>query len=285
MKAYRMFLWCGRRDLNPSSPIGMPLTNVDRDNFLAFLNMKGYNNRTIKDVIHYLEKYQFEINDPKDIICLFSKIKTAKRHVIFSVRVLLNYFETLGYDKKHLDKLRNAIPCIKSGIDLRIPSEQQILKSLDKLESAPKKYVAVYNLLLDSGLRLVESVTLINEFKEAAEINCFFRCILGKFRGTKSAYYGHFSKGTFEQIQEVKEKIKTLNASHYFTKMGYVPSKYLRKFSFDKMIELEVPESIADFIQGRVPRRIGARHYMALARQASKFYPRYLDYVKNLRRG
>jgi intergrase/recombinase len=51
------------------------------------------------------------------------------------------------------------------------------------------------------------------------------------------------------------------------------------------MIELEVPESIADFIQGRVPRRVGAKHYMALARQASKFYPRYVRYAEGLRNG
>jgi intergrase/recombinase len=246
-----------------------PVTNVEKDKFLAFLHMKGYSNRTIKDVIHYLEKYPIEINGPQDVLNLFSKVKTAKRHVAFSFRVLLNYFEILGYDKKQLDRLRAAIPNIKSGIDLRIPTEYQILKSLDKLESAPKKYVAVYNLLLDSGLRLVEGVTLINGLKDAEEINGFFRCSLAKFRGTKSAYYGHFSKGTFEQIQNVKQKIKTLNASHYFTKMGYVPSKYLRKFSFDKMIELEV---------------LGAKHYMALARQTSKYYPRYLDYIENLRR-
>jgi intergrase/recombinase len=60
--------------------------------------------------------------------------------------------------------------------------------------------------------------------------------------------------------------------------------KYLRKFYLDKMIELEVPESIADFIQGRVAHRVGAKHYMALARQASKFYSRYQQYVQKLRR-
>jgi len=49
------------------------------------------------------------------------------------------------------------------------------------------------------------------------------------------------------------------------------------------MIELEVPESVADFIEGRVPKRIGAKHYMALARQASKFYPRYARYITELR--
>ena len=72
--------------------------------------------------------------------------------------------------------------------------------------------------------------------------------------------------------------------STYFIRNGYVTAKYIRKFSFDKMIELEIPESIADFIQGRCPRRVGAKHYMALARQASKFYPRYLEYIEDLRR-
>jgi hypothetical protein len=41
---------------------------------------------------------------------------------------------------------------------------------------------------LDSGLRLVESVDYINNFRGAEEINGFFRCDLGDFRGTKRAY-------------------------------------------------------------------------------------------------
>ena len=63
----------------------------------------------------------------------------------------------------------------------------------------------------------------------------------------------------------MSKKIGVINAGHYFTKRDFVPAKYLSKFSFDKMIELEVPGSIADFIQGRVPRRVGAKHYMTLA--------------------
>jgi intergrase/recombinase len=49
--------------------------------------------------------------------------------------------------------------------------------------------------------------------------------------------------------------------------------KYLRKYAFNKMIELDVPESVADFVEGRVPVSVGAKHYMALARQSAKFYP------------
>lgn len=36
---------------------------------------------------------------------------------------------------------------------------------------------------------------------------------------------------------------------------------------------------VADFIEGRVAKRIGAKHYMALRRQADGFYGRYAEYV------
>ena len=88
------------------------------------------------------------------------------------------------------------------------------------------------------------------------------------------------SQNALKLIKQVEQKIVTRNASHYFCKFDYVPAKYLRKYAFDKMMELEIPESIADFIQGRVPKRIGAKHYMASARQASKFYPRYMEYIE-----
>jgi len=54
-------------------------------------------------------------------------------------------------------------------------------------------------------------------------------------------------------IKDVNEELSPRTASHYYPKAGFISSKYVRKFVFDKMIELEIPESIADFIQGRVP--------------------------------
>ena len=73
------------------------------------------------------------------------------------------------------------------------------------------------------------------------------------------------------------EDLSADNASHYFYKYGFINPKYFRKFNFDEMIDLDIPESVADFIQGRAPKRIGAKHYMKLARQASKFYQRYAE--------
>jgi intergrase/recombinase len=56
--------------------------------------------------------------------------------------------------------------------------------------------------------------------------------------------------------------------------LGVISYEYLRKFAFDNMAseKLNVPESVADFIEGRTPKTIGARHYMQLKRKAVQFY-------------
>jgi len=253
--------------------------------FLDYLKAQDYYERTAKDIVSYLDRYSPVITGPLDINSLFSKVTRAKRHVILGLRVLFNFYETLGVDKGFLDCLRKALPHVECGIDLKIPVESEIVDSLRKLPSAPVRYQAVYNLLLDSGLRLVEGIELIGSFKEAELINGFYRSNLAMFRGEKQAYYGHFSKKTFDLIgQASNAEMDEYTVSHYFYKYKYVMPKYLRKFAFDKMIELEIPESIADFIEGRVPKKIGAKHYMALARQAGRFYPRYARYIAKLRR-
>jgi intergrase/recombinase len=77
-------------------------------------------------------------------------------------------------------------------------------------------------------------------------------------------------------IEKVKEEVNDRFATSYLTSKGkrnprraVVTWKYLRKFAFDTMTdeELNIPESVADFIQGRTPKSIGARHYMKLKRK------------------
>jgi len=250
--------------------------------FLKYLHSIAYNERTIVKVVNQLDKHVSVINEPLDIVELFSKVKHSRRHLILGLRKLFSFYELQSIDKPYLDSLRAALPKVSCGIDLKIPSEQQIAESLKKLSKAPVKYQALFNVLLDSGLRLIEACELINSFKDAEAVNGFYRCEVAMFRGEKQAYYGHFSEHTLGLIKQVKDKLGDIAASNYFKKYGYVAPKYLRKFAFDKMIELEVPESIADFIEGRVPKRIGAKHYLALARQSSKFYPRYMEYVEKL---
>ena len=121
--------------------------------------------------------------------------------------------------------------------------------------------------------------TVFSEIDDA-----FYRVFIGAFRGNKQAYYAYFTETTFQMLQTKCAFLKPANASHYFNTFGFVSAKYVRKFVFNKMIELSIPESVADFIQSRVAKRIGARHYMILAKQANTFYIKYLDYITSLRR-
>ena len=254
-----------------------------KNQFEQWLRSEDYSDAFKKDVLSYLTRYVTEIMEPFDVIAMFSKVNRGKRHLVLALRTLFNFYEAVGVDNDYLDSLRKALPTVRCGLDLKVPEEAKIVESLKKLPNAPLKYQALYNLLLDSGLRLVEAVELINSFEDADAVNGFYRSELAMFRGEKQAYYGHYSECTLHLVKQVGEKLTPLTASRYFRKMGYVLPKYLRKYAFDKMIELEVPESIADFIEGRVPTRIGAKHYLALARQACKYYPRYSSHLQILR--
>lgn len=128
---------------------------------------------------------------------------------------------------------------------------------------------------------------LINSMDESKleRLKGFSAYSMSFFRKTKLSYFGFFTDQTLALIGEIRgQKLTDGNVSGYLGKRHVVDCKYLRKFAFDTMIDLGIPESVADFIQGRTPKTVGARHYMILLRKAKKFYPRYAKYLEKLRR-
>ena len=222
-----------------------------------------------------------------DIMRCFSKVEKGQRHLWLGFRTVFNFLEATGFNADALTVYRKALPTFTCGIDLNVPEEAGIIKALVrlKLNGARSEYVALYNLLIDSGLRLIEAVKVAERIESAECMGKFYRLALGEFRGSKQAYYAYMTEPTYRQVAALNGN--TLNARHatdYYRRIIRVISpKYLRKFAFDKMIELEVPESVADFIEGRVAKRIGAKHYMVLRRQADKFYFKYVNYLGSLR--
>jgi intergrase/recombinase len=245
-----------------------------REVFVAWLKSKCFSLTYSRDVLSYLDRYLVEIRQPIDASLLFSKVEHGRNNLVKSLRVFFNFCEIYGFNEDYLDRLRRALPKAEYGIDLKIPTEDDLVASLGKCQSLPIEYSALYSLLCDSGLRLTEGIHFINEQRNFEQVNGFYRGALAMFRGCKSAYYAHFSEYTAYLISQVENKLREDLVSTYFARMKVVNPKYVRKYVFDKMIELEIPESVADFIQGRVATRIGAKHYLALARQASNFYPK-----------
>jgi len=98
---------------------------------------------------------------------------------------------------------------------------------------------------LDSGLRLVEVVRLLNDFPEAESLEGFYRCPVGLFRGSKQAYYCYLTEYTFQLVAQLEEKVDKLSLSKWLQNHQYTRAKYIRKFVNDMMTSerLNIPES------------------------------------------
>jgi len=151
----------------------------------------------------------------------------------------------------------------------------------------PLRCRALWELCLYSGARAVEAITILNESDEKRLQQVGDVCIyeVGAFRGFKQAYYAFFAPSILDLIHKNGRKnICKTTAAYNFNRHKVIPPKYLRKFAFDSMTSerLNIPESVADFIESRVPKTVGARHYMRLKKQAIEYYPRYAEYLTAL---
>jgi len=182
------------------------------------------------------------------------------------------YFKFLGNeDAWKAIKVKQSLP------DLKVPSVDEVLRTLRAACKASEELCLIYKLLIESGARLSEVVKMLNEFNSnnLKEHNGFFTYALGYVRGSKFSFY------IFSITRPKKLKCSANWISNWASKNGLTQPKYVRKLAATVMASLEIPESVINFIQGRVPRGILERNYLSLYSLALKFYPRYAGWVKN----
>ena len=96
-------------------------------------------------------------------------------------------------------------------------------------------------------------------------------------RRTKKAYWLYMPA-------EIVEELKQLSHGYYYyeesIRHGGVCAKTIRKWHFNKLIELGVPESVAEFIQGRASLTVGSTHYLNKTKQADDWYSRIVNSLK-----
>ncbi len=66
-----------------------------------------------------------------------------------------------------------------------------------------------------------------------------------------------------------KLEITEHGVKNYFSRRG-LPAKCLGKWNYNVLILNCVPESVADFIQGRASITVGSMHYLAKVKQADE---------------
>ena len=230
--------------------------------FHGWLVNKNLDERYIDSILKYIRK----------------PLKLKDNHSIRAYRNFLNFLHgKYGIDvSKYLDKLKFR----PSNPDLNIPDDREILKTYNVLLSlGNQKLLKYFLLLLTSGLRVRDLVYFLakpGKKTYSDELIAIYR--VAKFRKSKKSFYLY----TFKNLDFLD--IKGLSKDYYVfmaRKKDLVRAKYIRKWVASKMFELEIPESIIDFIQGRTPRSVLLRHYIGLFSISIKYYKKYAKYLKN----
>ncbi|MEM2099146.1 MAG: hypothetical protein QXU99_05330 [Candidatus Bathyarchaeia archaeon] len=96
------------------------------------------------------------ISGPMDVLKIFSGLTVGQQHnLIRALQNLFSFLRAQGFSRDYLDVLRRNLPRDEVGFDLRIPSAEEVVKSLRAMSETCLKYRALYDLVVDSGLRLV----------------------------------------------------------------------------------------------------------------------------------
>ncbi len=93
-------------------------------------------------------------------------------------------------------------------------------------------------------------------------------------RKTKRSFYAYMPKEFALELKKIK--MDELALRQYFSRKE-LPAKYLKKWNYDFLILQGVPESVADFIQGRASVTVGSMHYLAKVKQADEWYGGIVD--------
>jgi len=176
--------------------------------------------------------------------------------------------------------------CPQSRIDLRRPRPYQILNLLRALREAPIKYQAFYNLILDSAVRPFHAVEVLKGWNEE-NLERIKRSIyiyyVGIEREEKHCWVVFLTKYTLDLIEKMKRPPTIDGYCNFQKRKGLLRPKLVQKFAYNAMRSCGVDRDIAEFLSGRKPEGIGAKHYAELIFLAEQQYPKYARYLEKLR--
>jgi len=239
--------------------------------------LSRYSEEYSRDILRYLDKYLSKriIRNQEDLLDLTNSVKSGKRHLCYSLRVFFNFLEEFEIlDEETLSKLRKIVKIPKVGSDNYIPSNEEVIGAYRRIKNEETRMA--FKLLAFSGIRVVETSKLLSQFdKSKLMINeNIAKYPLSMLRGTKNVYYTYMPKDFALELRRINLSRKAI--INRFCRFS-LPAKYLRKWNYNFLILNGVPESVADFIQGRAAITVGSMHYLAKVKQADEWYSRIAE--------
>ncbi len=259
----------------PRSPCGHRLSSARIDykkvkkEFISYLNQKGLDYKTIKTLDNYLTK---PITSQEDVFEIMQSCERGYNWLARSIRNLINFYvDVKGLDEGIVVKLKRACKMRPTGVKDIFISSDELLEAYSYVkEKQPNEIVIFFKLLVYSGIRATHAVEMLNTFNRSKMIVIEDKGIarypiLEFSKGQKKGFFAYISLSFVDELDRIN-----LRYCQFIDRMRYggVSPNTIRKWHYNLMIENGIPESVADFIQGRHPASVGAMHYLAVARQA-----------------
>ena len=253
---------------DPQSP-RIPKFSTRVNDFLQWLRTKNLSPRYTKDITNYLRKYlNNDIMYIGELAGLLAKIRTKNLSV--AIRVYLNFLIEYNIVKdEDMVYFRKILKSQKSNPDNFVPTDEQVRDAYSKTRNGRHK--TIFLLLAYSGIRITEAVKMLSEFERDRLIinGDIARYPLSYNRGQKRVSYVYMPREFALTLHKMHSTQKVALAIKYQSDLS---PKYLRKWLYNFLILNNVPESVADFIEGRVPESVGSMHYLSKVKQADYWY-------------
>ena len=256
----------------PSNIKPIPAFSKHKRDYEKWLIARKLNDGYIKDLERSLAQFVRE-----DMFSLPDNI-TEMQSV--GLRSYLNYLvEKSILTEERAKELKKGIPLRQSNADNYVPNDDEVVNALKKIDD--ERFKTIFQLLACSGARITELVKMIREYKPSNLIvnEKFAKYQVHYNRGKKKSFYIYIPKELVSKLHKYYVHVNTI--THQISKSGLNP-KYLRKWFYNFLIYHNVPESIADFIEGRAPETVGAMHYLGKAKQADHWYEQVADELTNI---
>ena len=245
----------------------IPAFTKHKRDYEKWLISQGLSYGYIKDLVNALRGFLREdISDIADNITDTQSIAERSYLIYLSQKSLLSDEQVARFKKK--------LPLKQSKADNYIPSNDEVIHAYKQLKD--KRFQTIFKLLAFSGARITELVKMVKEYEPSKLIvnDKFAKYQLHYNRGHKSSFYIYMPKELVPDLHKFYIHVDTI--THQISKSGLNP-KYLRKWFYNFLIYNNVPEGVADFIEGRASATVGSMHYLSKAKQADYWYEQVVE--------
>ena len=253
----------------------------DFKGFRTWLLFKKMNRNYTTDILRYYRKYlkDYRLTTPKDLFNYLQNIDGSYHQTVIALRKYLTFLmETGEMTEQEVNPfLKVLIGDKRISVDNYIPTDEEVIKAYKQIKDERTRLF--FQIFAYSGLRSTELFKMLSEFQPEKLIynDKFAKYQLNYFRGQKKAFYVYMPIEVAKRLGRFYKINNTV--AKKLRKTGLAP-KYLRKWLYNFLIYNNVPESVADFIEGRSANTVGSMHYLARAKQADHWYGLVVDRLK-----